>query len=79
MVLAWSGGVFGAWLGSCIAGGLVAGLGHGTIGLISWCSGSAAVPVGAALEFWFGATITSAAYAAAVAGGMFGAVVTGPV
>lgn len=73
------GGLAGAAVGAYVAGGAVAAIGHGTIGLIAACSGPAAPAVAGALEFWFFTPIAIAAKAAAVAGGIVGAVVTGPV
>ncbi len=74
------GGLFGAWLGSCLGTGLVVFTGEVVIGAISLCTGAAAPATFTALNAAFGPTlIAPAAKVAAVAGGIAGGVATGPV
>jgi hypothetical protein len=73
------GGFFGGWLGAVVCKFVVSGVLHGAILVVSAATGPAAPAVFAALEATAGASIEAASTAAALAGGITGAVITGPV
>ena len=73
------GGVLGAWFGAAAGGMVVRFLGHGAMVVVAACTGPAFVPTLAALEGTLGGFVEGAAVTASVAGGIAGAVVTGPV
>lgn len=73
------GGAIGAWIGSTLGYGTVTFLGHGTIHLVSACTGPFYTATAATLTQMMTIPIHSAACAAGVAGGIAGGVATGPV
>lgn len=73
------GGVIGAAIGAFIGKAVVHVVGHGTILIISACTGPAAKVTFLALEGCFAPAIEVASIKGAIAGGMIGATVTGPV
>jgi hypothetical protein len=73
------GGPGGAVIGATIGKVGIYVLGHGAIQIAGVLSGPAYWPTVLALEGYFGAAITATAQAGAIAGGILGAVATGPV
>ena len=73
------GGPIGAAIGAFLGKAAISIAGHGTIQIIGILSGPAYLPVVIGLESCFGGAIEATSMAGAVAGGMIGAVATGPV
>ncbi len=73
------GGVAGCYIGAALGKIGVSIVGHGTIYLVSSLSGPAGPGVAIALESYFGSTIELVSIKVAVALGLTGAVLTGPV
>jgi hypothetical protein len=73
------GGFFGGWVGAMVCKFIVSGVLHGGIAVISAAAGPAAPFVWAGLESTVGSSIEALSTAAALAGGITGAVITGPV
>jgi len=73
------GGIAGATIGAYIGRGLVYGVCHGAILVVSICTGPAMPAVFSALESTLAPAIEVASWPASIAGGIIGGTVTGPV